>query len=287
MRARTRHAVPLRLLAAGAVAVATIAAGATGASAHVSVHAVDPPAAPGAAAGTTVISFRVPNERGDAATTGIRVQFPRDHPVVSATVRPKPGWTVQITRMPLTTPVVVEGTTISSAVDTIEWRGGTIGTGEYDEFEINAGPFLAGVDALTFPTVQSYDKGGDVAWIERAAPGGPEPARPAPVLELRAATPAATTTVPSAEHDMAGMATPVADVQAISDRDDGTRTLALVAAVVSFLALAGVLLALLNPGRHDATRTGTPRPERGGPDPDPTPDPAAAAEPETENATVP
>jgi periplasmic copper chaperone A len=271
MRTRTRPTTALRLLVAGAAALATILGGATGAGAHVTVHATEAPSD----SGTMVIAFRVPNERTDGATTKVGVAFPRDHPIVSATVRPKPGWTATVTRMPISTPVVIEGSPISTAIDVIEWSGGQIGVGQYDEFEVDAGPFPSGSARLLFPTVQTYDKGAEVAWIEPSTAGGPEPEKPAPALPLGATAPAsspaaaptvtaAPTTATTAEHDMAAMA-PAAptDLATVADKVDGTRTLAVIAVVLAALALAGVLLALLvPPGR---TPPPEPAPEPGEP----------------------
>jgi uncharacterized protein YcnI len=179
MTARMGLTRPLVGLAAVA---ALVVAGAAPASAHVSLHPET--VAPGAT--TAVIALRVPNERADGATVGLRVQFPKDHPLVSATVRSTPGWKASITRRPIATPVMVEGEAISQAIDTIEWTGGSIGVGEYQDFEINVGPIPAEAGVLVFPTIQTYDKGEPVSWIEKPE-AGRELTHPAPTLTIGAA----------------------------------------------------------------------------------------------------
>jgi uncharacterized protein YcnI len=180
MNGRMGWARPLVGLAAAA---ALAVAGAAPASAHVSLHPET--VAPGPP--TAVIALRVPNERADGATVGLRVQFPKDHPLVSATVRSTPGWKASITRTPIATPVMVEGEPISQAIDTVEWTGGSIGVGEYQDFEINVGPIPAEPGVLVFPTIQTYDKGEPVSWIEKPA-AGRELTHPAPTLTIGAVT---------------------------------------------------------------------------------------------------
>jgi uncharacterized protein YcnI len=237
------------VLAAGALAaVAATVALPSAASAHVTVQ---PEAVP-AGATFTVIAWRVPNERVDGATTGVRVQFPRDHPLVSATVRPKPGWTAAVKRMPITTPVMIEGQPISQAIDEIDWTGGSIGVGEFDDFEVNVGPMPAEGTVLFFPTVQTYATGESVSWIEKPGPDGKEPSRPAPSLRLGAAAPAGTT----APGGAVTASTAAAPTGATGGTDAGAAVplavIALVVALVSLLATIGLALR----GRAGAAASG-------------------------------
>jgi uncharacterized protein YcnI len=235
------------------------------ASAHVSLH----PETVAPATSSAVIALRVPNERTDGATTGVRVQFPRDHPIVSATVRPKPGWTFTVKRMTIASPVLIEGEPVNQAIDEIEWRGGSIGVGEFDDFEVNIGPIPADAGVLYFPTIQTYDKGEPVSWIERPAPGGGEPQRPAPSLHLAAGAGGA-----AAEGSAAGAATggvtasttatgrePAAGTGSSGDPGGSARLLALAALVLALASLAGTVAMLLRgaawrtPARGTADRS--------------------------------
>jgi uncharacterized protein YcnI len=217
---------PLVGLAAATVLGVAVAAPA---SAHVSLHPET--VAPGTT--TAVIALRVPNERADSATVGLRVQFPKDHPLVSATVRSTPGWKASITRAPIATPVMVEGEPVSQAIDTIEWTGGSIPVGEYQDFEINVGPIPAEPGVLVFPTIQTYDKGDPVSWIEKPA-AGRELTHPAPTLTIRAVT--------AGSAEGAGAVTIPA---AATTESAGTPAWLAIAAVAALaLALIGLICAL-------------------------------------------
>ena len=79
-------------------------------------------------------------------------------------------------------------------VDTITWVAtgpGLVGEDSV-ELPVAVGP-LPEVESLTFPTVQTYDDGEVVRWIEPAPPGEPEPELPIPTLEITPASPEATT----------------------------------------------------------------------------------------------
>jgi hypothetical protein len=84
-----------------------------------------------------------------------------------------PGWTVSVTKN-------------GETVRTITWTadpGVRIGPGEYQEFDVSAGPLPEDTDHLVLPVVQTYDSGEIVAWDAPPAEGA-EPEHPAPVLEL-------------------------------------------------------------------------------------------------------
>lgn len=153
------------------------------------------------AGGFATLTFRVPNEESDASTVGVKVQLPQDHPIAFVSVQPKPGWTVRTIMRKLDPPISSHGSTITEAVSEVTWTGGKIGPGEFDEFKIQAGP-LPDVATLTFKTIQTYEGAGgtttEVAWIQEAQPGQPEPDRPAPVLTLNAASSDATGASPGA-----------------------------------------------------------------------------------------
>jgi uncharacterized protein len=179
-------------VAAGAVLVMTAAP----AFAHVEI---EPSSAP--KGGGTTLTFTVPNEMDNANTVKVDVKLPSDHPFSSVSVQPKAGWTYQVTQTTLPTPITTdEGNQITEAASEIVWSGGQIKPGEFDEFTISVEGLPDNVDSIAFPTIQSYDNGQDVSWIDPTVAGQPEPENPAPVLQLTAAadTPGDTaTTAPS------------------------------------------------------------------------------------------
>jgi len=148
------------------------------ASAHVHVE-VDGEAIAGQPA---QLVFEVPNERDDAATVTIEVQMPQDTDLTDVVAAEVEGWTVStITR---------DG----DIVDTIRWDASGAGlVGEESvSLPVAVGP-LPAVEFLEFPTVQTYDDGEIVRWIEPAPEGEPEPELPVPTLAITAAAPGDTT----------------------------------------------------------------------------------------------
>jgi uncharacterized protein YcnI len=130
----------------------------------------------------STLVFRVPNERADSATTRVRVQLPPEYPMASVSVRPVPGWTVTLER---TQPTDGQQGNIVDTVSVISWEGGRIEPGFYESFEVNLGPMPENADVLYFPTIQYYDDGSEVAWIEVPNPDGSnEVESPAPEVEL-------------------------------------------------------------------------------------------------------
>lgn len=156
--------------------------GAAPAVAH--VHAESEDAAKG---GYGTVTFRVPNEQDDAATTKIEVTFPAQHPVGGATVKPVPGWQAKVRTESLATPVGQGEAQVDEAVTTITWTGGQIRPDEFQEFTVRLGPLPTKTDQLLLPTAQTYDNGDVVRWEQPTGPGGEEPERPAPLVELAAA----------------------------------------------------------------------------------------------------
>jgi uncharacterized protein len=160
---------------AGIVAAGVIVAPA---SAHVHVD-VDG----GATAGQPAqLVFEVPNERDDAATVSIEVQMPREADLTDVVPAAVEGWTIATTLRD------------DDVVDTIRWdaTGPGLVADASAALAVGVGP-LPAVESLTFPTVQTYDDGEVVRWIEPAVAGQPEPELPVPALAIAAAAPDATT----------------------------------------------------------------------------------------------
>jgi periplasmic copper chaperone A len=135
-------------------------------------------------AGTyTRLDVRVPNERDDASTSKVEVQFPDGF--ASASYEPVPGWRVKVTTKRLAEPIATDDGEITEGVDTITW------TADDDEDAIPPGAFMdfglsvqipgqAG-DSLTFKALQTYTGGEVVRWI-----GGPGSENPAPTVSVTA-----------------------------------------------------------------------------------------------------
>jgi uncharacterized protein YcnI len=226
----------IRLLAAIGGAAILLLALVPAASAHVTVN-------PGKAekGGFAALAFRVPNERDNAGTTTVEINFPTDHPIPFVSVRPHPGWTYTVERTTLDTPVEAHGEPISDVVSTITFTGGPIRPGEFDQFEISAGPLPDDTDELLFPTLQTYEGGEIVRWIEPTPASGEEPEHPAPTLRLVEGTgdehgDEEVTTEPTTSGDENAGGVTVSNT-ASQDDVDSAQTLAIVALVVGALGL--------------------------------------------------
>lgn len=172
--------------ALGVATLTTLTLGAGLASAHVKASA--PQATKG---GYGKITFSVPNEEKSANTVKLEVDFPKDHPVPSVSTKPMPGWHAEVTKVQLDHPVKTSKTEIKEAVASVVWTadpGTKIAPGEFNEFDVSAGPLPDDTDKLVLPAVQTYDDGTVVHWSDAQAPGQPEPEHPAPSVTLGAAT---------------------------------------------------------------------------------------------------
>jgi uncharacterized protein len=168
-----------RLAAASALGVAVMLMTAAPALAHVTV---DPTSAE--KGGFAKLSFQVPNEVDSANTVKVDVKLDENHPLAFVSVKPKAGWTPQIIKKKLSTPLATDDGQVTEVVSEIVWSGGTIAPGQFDEFEVSVGPLPSDVDVLVFPTIQTYSDGSEVSWIQQAFEGQPEPDHPAPSLTL-------------------------------------------------------------------------------------------------------
>jgi len=157
-------------LVAGLTSAAVLAA-AGAAFAHVTVH----PESYAKGATDGVLTFRVPNEEDTASTTKVQVFLPTDHPVLGVLVTPQAGWTAKVTHTTLKTPVTTDDGTITDAVSEITWTGGTIGSGQYEDFDVAFGQLPDDTDQLSFKTLQTYSDGTVVRWIEEPQKGGALP----------------------------------------------------------------------------------------------------------------
>lgn len=200
--------------------------------------------------GYATVTFRVPNEESDAATVGIKVQLPVDHPIANVSVQPKPGWTYKVTTSKLEKPITVHGSQVTEAVSEIEWTGGKIEPGEFDQFLIQAGPLPTDTDSLTFKTIQTYrdasGKTSEAAWIQEPTAADSDPDHPAPVLALLPAkgAGASATTIAGGTSDTGAGSASGPSVTATAKAPDSAKGLATTALVVAIVGLLAGLVAL-------------------------------------------
>jgi uncharacterized protein YcnI len=215
--------VKIRSYILGAALAAPLVLAAT-AGAHVTLQPEEAPAG-----GFTRLDVRVPNERDNADTTKVVVQFPPGF--LSVSTEPVPGWDIKITKRKLDKPVEQFGEQVTEEVGRITFSGGSIGPGEFQDFGLSLGvPDKAG-STLTFKSLQTYSNGEVVRWI-----GPPDSEEPAPQVKLTAA-----------EDEGGGAAAPAQQQQAAGgdgDDDGGSDTLSIIALIVGIAGLAAGLAAL-------------------------------------------
>ncbi|MEW2303314.1 YcnI family protein [Streptomyces sp. NPDC006655] len=176
-----------RIAAVTAVAGTAVLAVSSPAFAHVSVQ----PEGTAAKGGYAVIDFKVPNERDDASTTKVEVNFPADHPIASVMPQPMAGWKIDVTKSKLAKPLEMHGEKIGEAVTKVTWTasdGKGIQPGYFQKFPLSVGALPENTDELVFKALQTYSNKEVVRWIEAQQKGQEEPENPAPVLALSAAT---------------------------------------------------------------------------------------------------
>ncbi|MFJ8954162.1 YcnI family protein [Streptomyces sp. NPDC102381] len=173
----------------GAAAVSSVVLVSAPAFAHVSVQ----PEGEAAKGGYATVDFKVPNERDDAATTKLEVNFPTEHPLASVMPEPVPGWKADVTKTKLDKPMEMHGEKITEAVSKVTWTATGSGKdkgvqpGYFQNFPVSIGQLPTDSDQLVFKAIQTYDNKEVVRWIEPQQKGQEEPENPAPTLELSAA----------------------------------------------------------------------------------------------------
>ncbi|MFE7751262.1 YcnI family protein [Streptomyces sp. NPDC057428] len=243
-----------RIAIAGGVAASAVVLLAGPASAHVSVQ----PQGPAAKGGYATVNFKVPNERDDASTVKLEVNFPTDHPLASVSPQPVAGWKIDVTKSKLAKPLDVHGKKINEAVSKVTWtaEGDGIKAGFFQQFPLSVGQLPEDADQLVFKALQTYSNKEVVRWIEEPAEGGEEPANPAPVLALTAPAEDAHGAAADdkaddkADHaEKAGKATAATESASSSNSDSTARALGIVGIVVG---VAGVAFGLLAGRRRSA-----------------------------------
>ncbi|MGW0772911.1 YcnI family copper-binding membrane protein [Streptomyces sp. NPDC002835] len=174
-----------RIAGASAVAAASVLMLSGAASAHVGVQ----PQGEAAKGGYAVVNVKVPNERDNASTVKVEINFPVEHPLSSVMPQPVPGWKAEVDKTKLDKPLEVHGKKITEAVAKVTWTaaGAKIGPGQFQQFPLSLGRLPEDADQLVLKAIQTYDNKEVVRWIEEPVEGGEEPEAPAPVLKLSAA----------------------------------------------------------------------------------------------------
>lgn len=175
------------------------------------------------------LAVRVPNERDDAETTSVTVQFPEE--ILTARFKPHPLCEREVEMEELAEPVE----DITERIVSVTWTcDPAIPADGFDEFGISlrVPEDAAEGDELLFPTQQVYSSGEEVGWVD-PDPDGDSPAPRITVVapEEEAEEPAATT-----EEEAA-----VPAVSTGGGDDDGMATVAIILAIVG---LAAGLIAL-------------------------------------------
>lgn len=149
----------MRKIIFGALVAALTAALAAPAYAHVTVQ-------PNEAIAGSFSRFvvRVPNERDDASTIKVEVEFP---PLAFLSFQPVEGWDRKTTTVTFDEPIDAFGNEITEGVGTVTWSGGKINPGEFMEFGFSA--LVPGKETtLEFKAFQTYDSGEVVEWTGAA-----------------------------------------------------------------------------------------------------------------------
>ncbi|MGA5217544.1 YcnI family protein [Streptomyces cinereoruber] len=178
--------VSTRATLAGGIVLSSVVLLSGTAFAHVSVQ----PQGEAAKGGYATVNIKVPNERDNASTVKLEVNFPLDHPLASVMPQPVPGWKAEVTKSKLDKPLELHGKKINEAVSKVTWTadGSGIAPGFFQTFPLSLGQLPEDVDQLVLKSIQTYSNKEVVRWIEEQKEGAEEPQNPAPVLKLSAAS---------------------------------------------------------------------------------------------------
>ncbi|MFE5969015.1 YcnI family protein [Streptomyces sp. NPDC056463] len=175
-----------RIALTGGIALSSVVLLSGTAFAHVGVQ----PQGEAAKGGYATVNVKVPNERDNASTIKVEVNFPADHPLASVMPQPVPGWKSEVTKSKLAKPLELHGKSINEAVTKVTWTAegdAKIGPGQFQQFPLSLGQLPEDTDQLVIKAIQTYDNNEVVRWIEEPKDGA-ELQNPAPVLKLSAAS---------------------------------------------------------------------------------------------------
>ncbi|MFJ8943846.1 YcnI family protein [Streptomyces sp. NPDC102395] len=234
-----------RLAAVAAGSAVAVFALSSPAFAHVTVQ----PEGTAAKGGYAVVNFRVPNERDNASTVKLEVNFPTDAPLASVLPQDVPGWKIAVTKSKLAKPLDLHGRQISEVVSKVTWTadGKGIEPGRLQQFPVSMGALPEKADQVVFKAIQTYSNKEVVRWIEVQEKGKEEPDTPAPALTLSDAADGHSHGAAAGDSsDDADDAKPAAAATEASDSSGGSDTTARVLGVVGIVVgAAGVAYGVL------------------------------------------
>ncbi|HLR98187.1 MAG TPA: YcnI family protein [Mycolicibacillus parakoreensis] len=212
---------PTRALAAlGATLILGATTGIAPAGAHVTASSDN-----AVRGGYATVTFAVPNEsETDAATTGLTITLPD---VAAVRTETMPGWTA-----------VLDRDAAAGTVHAVTWTAepdAGIPADQFGLFRISVA--LPDTDTVTFPAVQTYADGAQVAWDQPPLPDGSEPERPVPTLAL-------TEGPPPAHHDHHAVDVAAAPGPAAEQTDGSDNTARWLGGAGLLVAAAAVALAV-------------------------------------------
>jgi len=226
----------------GVLTFAGLAIAAT-ASAHVTVSPTSLPQG-----STAELTFKVPNEESKANTVEIQLQIPTQYPIAQVLAKPVPGWTITEHTVTLAKPLTTDDGTFTSAVDEIDWTGGSIPPGQYQDFQISVDPLPTDTTQLVFKAVQTYSDGDVVRWIDLSTSSDSDPEHPAPVLTLTSASASSSDTTSST-----AAAAPTSKVAATDSSSDALGIAGLVLGAIGAACGVAALLFVRKTRRSEAS----------------------------------
>jgi uncharacterized protein YcnI len=175
--------------------------------------------------------FRVPNERDDAETTTVTVQFPENVP--SARFQTHPSCEREVQREPLAEPIE----DLTERIVSVTWTcDPAIPADGFDEFGVSfrIPEDAAEGDEILFPATQTYSSGEVVEWID------PDPEADLPAPRVTVIAPA------EEEEEAAAPATSTEEAAPVpaASSDDDDDNMSTVAIVFGIAGLAAGLIAL-------------------------------------------
>jgi uncharacterized protein YcnI len=135
-----------------------------------------------------LIDFKVPSESATAVTNKIELTLPEDTPFGSVSYVPVPGWTTQLIKSTLATPITTDDGTVTEAVTKVVWTaqpGSEITADQTGIFPLVLGP-VPDTGKIVLSVDQTYSDGSVVSWSETSEAAE----HPAPVLYVNDAPPA-------------------------------------------------------------------------------------------------
>ena len=228
-----------RAAAVGALTLAGLAIAAT-ASAHVTVSPTSLPQG-----STAELTFKVPNEESKANTVELQLQIPTQYPIAQLLAKPVPGWTITEHTVTLAKPLTTDDGTFTTAVDEVDWTGGSIPPGEYQDFQISVDPLPTDTTQLVFKAVQTYSDGDVVRWIDLTTSSNPDPEHPAPVLTLTPASSSADAVASSTATAAAASASTSTTASASSTSSSSSDALGIAGLVLGAIGAGCGIAALL------------------------------------------